>query len=188
MKVLNPTSGFPAWGSDKGTGDPHGIWPWRPAGFDYRTCTGLGETETAVLEGTSRILHAPRHRGKEQWPQLHASVGGSSVEAGVSRGSPQGWGHQQHQARKGTLGINPLGVLPTMEPVKRAGLPQAKQLPGREWNPTHQQILGWQLRARACPPEQDPVFPTTSPSQQEAHTSLSHHHRQLHFFPCDENF
>ena len=28
---------FPAWGSDKGTGSPQGIWPWRPVGFDYRT-------------------------------------------------------------------------------------------------------------------------------------------------------
>ena len=35
-----------------------------------------------------------------------------------------------------------------------------------------------QLRARPCPPEQDPVFPTTSPSHQEAYTSLSLLHQR----------
>ena len=44
LRVLNPKSGFPA-------GNPHGIWPGRPAGFDYRTSIGLGETEAPVLEG-----------------------------------------------------------------------------------------------------------------------------------------
>ena len=39
-----------------------------PVGFDYRTSTGLGATETPVLEGTNKILPAPRSRGKEQWP------------------------------------------------------------------------------------------------------------------------
>ena len=28
VKILNPMSGFPAWGSDKGTGNPQRIWPW----------------------------------------------------------------------------------------------------------------------------------------------------------------
>ena len=27
VKVLNPMSGSPAWGSDKGTGNPQEIWP-----------------------------------------------------------------------------------------------------------------------------------------------------------------
>ena len=52
--------------------------------------------------------------------------------------------------------------------------PQAKQLPGRECNPTHQQIIGLKLYwARPCPPEQDSVFPITCPSHQEAYTRLS---------------
>ena len=34
-------------------------------GFDYRTFTGLGETETTILEGTNKIFHSPRHRGKK---------------------------------------------------------------------------------------------------------------------------
>ena len=68
MKVLNPTSGFSAWGSNKGTGNLKGIWPWRPVGFDYRTSTGLGETETPVLESTNKILCIPRPREKQKWP------------------------------------------------------------------------------------------------------------------------
>ena len=60
----------------------------------------------------------------------------------------------------------------TTEP--RAGWSQAKQLPGRECNPTYQQTIGLKLYwARPCPPEQDPVFPTSSLSHQEAYTSCS---------------
>ena len=57
-----------------------------------------------------------------------------------------------------------------MEPVDpSAGSPQAKNLPGREPNPTHQQIIGLKLYwARPCPPEQDSVFATTSPSPKKA--------------------
>ena len=36
---------FQAGGSDKRTENPQEIWPWRPAGFDYRISTGLGETD-----------------------------------------------------------------------------------------------------------------------------------------------
>ena len=63
VKILNPMSGFPAWESDKGTGIPQGIWPWRPAGFDYNTSTGLGETETPVFDGTYKMLCSPRPTG-----------------------------------------------------------------------------------------------------------------------------
>ena len=65
------------------------------------------------------------------------------MEAWVSRGPTQGWGHWQHQARKVALGINSLGghINLTIEPIgPRAGSPQAKQVPGREFNPTHQQM------------------------------------------------
>ena len=48
-----------------------------------------------------------------------------------------------------------------LEPVDpRAGLPQAKQLPGRECNHTNQQIIRLKFYwARPCPSEQDLVFP-----------------------------
>ena len=65
-------------------------------------------------------------------------------------------------------------VNPTIEPIgPRAGSPQAKQLPGREYNLTHQQSIRLQLYwVRLCPPEQDPVFPTDNSSHHEAYTSL----------------
>ena len=109
VKVLNPTSGFPAWGSNKGTWNPQRIWPWGPIGFDYRPFRGLRETDTPGLEGTGKIFCAPRPR-EQQWPQEtepkpSASVRGPPEEARVGRGLPNGQGHQ-----KVPLGVNPLGV------------------------------------------------------------------------------
>ena len=68
MKVPNPTSGFQAWGTDQRTGNSQGILWWGPVGFDYRPSRGQRETETPVLEGTNKILCAPRPRGENQWP------------------------------------------------------------------------------------------------------------------------
>ena len=63
---------------------------------------------------------------------------------------------------------------PTIESVDyRTGSPHAKQLTGREHSPTHQQMTGLKFYwAQPCPPEQDPVFPTASPSHQEARTII----------------
>ena len=56
-----------------------------------------------------------------------------------------------------------------VEPVdSRGGSHQAKQLTGREYSSTHQQISGLKLG----PPEQDLVFPTASPFHQETCTSF----------------
>ena len=102
--------GFPAWGSSKRARNPQGIWLWRPAGFDYRTSTGLGETETPLLECTNKILHKPGPWGKEQWPpqetepDLSGSVGGSPVEAWVSSGAPQRQRHWQQQSWEVPIG------------------------------------------------------------------------------------
>ena len=86
LKVLNPTSGFPAWGSNKGTANPQGIWPWRPTGFDYRPSRGLRETETPVLEVRHKqnFAHIKTQRKgvvipQEAEPKLPASVGGPPV-------------------------------------------------------------------------------------------------------------
>ena len=61
-----------AWGPNKGTGNLQRIWLGRLVGFDYKTSTELGETETLLLEGTNKTLHAPRVKGKEQW--LHRKL------------------------------------------------------------------------------------------------------------------
>ena len=179
MKVLNPIWGSPAW-----------IFNWEsPGNLTLKASRiwfiGLPQDwgkETPHLEGTNKILCMPRPRGKgavtlqETKPDLHASFGGWTVEVGVGRGAPQGWEHWQQQSWRVPLGVNPLGlhINPTIEPADpRAGLPQAKQLPGRESNPTHQQTIGLKLYwARPCPPEQDPVFPIANPSHQEGYTSL----------------
>ena len=79
-------------------------------GFDYKTSTGLGETDSS-LGGHRQNLECTKIQRKgavttrETEPKLPVSVGGPPVEAWVSRGSPQGQGHW-----KFPLGINPLGV------------------------------------------------------------------------------
>ena len=64
MKALSLTSGFPTWGSANGRRNSQRIRLWRLAGFDCRTLTGLGETETPFLKGTHRVLCASRPRGR----------------------------------------------------------------------------------------------------------------------------
>ena len=68
MKVLSPTSGFPTWGSSNRRRNSQRIRLWRLVGFDCRTSTGLGETETPLSEGTHKAECASGPRGKEQWP------------------------------------------------------------------------------------------------------------------------
>ena len=127
---------------------------------------------------TKPCLHQDSEEGSSDStgsePNLPAGVGWCPVEARVSRGSPQGRGHWQQLSGKVPSGtLLEVTINPTREPVgPRAGPPQAKKLPGREHNPIHQQIVGLKLYwARPCP-GQDPFFPTTSPSHQEAYTSL----------------
>ena len=152
-------SGFPAWGSDRGTRNPSWIWPWSPKEFDYRTSTGLGETETPVMEGTNKTLGVPRPRGKEQWPHRSMSAGPSNyllVLEGllwVSRGPPQGWGHWQQQSWKVPLvwALLKFAIDPTLEPIDpKTWSPRAKLLTGKGHNPTYQQIFGFKaLLSRA---------------------------------------
>ena len=67
VKVLNPMSGFPTWGSSNRRRNSQRIRLCKLAGFDRRNSTGLGETETPLLEGTQSSVHI-RTQGKEQWP------------------------------------------------------------------------------------------------------------------------
>ena len=95
------------------------------------------------------------------WRASCGDVGQQGLTTGLTtlRACPQGWGHQ-----KVSLPIEPV------EP--KAGSPQVKQLPGREYNHTHQQIIGLKpYWTRPCPPEQDPVFLIDSLSHQ-AYTSF----------------
>ena len=143
MKVLGPTSGSPAYRSSQWTGNPQGIWLWRPVGFDYITSSVLGKKETPIWKGTNKILCVPGPRGKEQWPykrlnqtylwvfesllQKHGSAVIHHGDRGTSSNSPGRY----------LSGLSPLGVSNS-----RTGLPQGKQLTGKKHSPTHQQTIG----------------------------------------------
>ena len=130
-----------------------------------------GETETPVLEGTNKALCAPRLRGKEQW--LHGYWTKTCWCWRVSRG---GVGWQGLTTGMGLLAAavwegplwhksswrSPL-TRPQSPKTRGLGRLRPKKLPGREytWIKAY-----W---ARPCPPEQEPVFPT-SPSHTEAYT------------------
>ena len=99
------------------------------------------------------------------------------MEASVSRGSPQGFRHSPLVSavlegppwHKTLLEVT---INPTIEPIDpRTGSPQVKQLPRRGHNPTTEKWIK-ALLSKAPVKEQDPVFPTTSPSHQEAYTSF----------------
>ena len=113
---------------------------------------------------------------QENEPDLPASAGGSPVEVWARSGSPQGKGHCQQKIKDVPIVQSSLdnAIYPTIQSVdSRTGAPHAKKLTGREHSPSQLQTseltFYW---AQICPPEQDPVFPTTSPCYQEACTSL----------------
>ena len=69
-------------------------------GIDCRSSTGLGETETPLLEGTHKVVCASGPRGRSSDPtetesDLPASVGGSLAEAGGGCGSLRGQGRDR---------------------------------------------------------------------------------------------
>ena len=119
MIKSNPIpAGWVSWGSNKGTGDPQAIWPWRLAGFDYKPSTVLGETKTLVLEGTNKILCIPRSRGKEQWPHRRLNQNYLLVLEGVL------WRHGLAGAhhRVGTMVATVWDGLPWCKPFWRSPL------------------------------------------------------------------
>ena len=56
VKVLSLMSGSPTWGSSNERRNSQRIRHWRLLGFDWRTLTGLGETETPLLKGTHKVV------------------------------------------------------------------------------------------------------------------------------------
>ena len=55
VKVLSPTSVFPAWWSGNSRRRLQRTWLGRPVVFDCKNSTGLGETEYLLLEGTYKV-------------------------------------------------------------------------------------------------------------------------------------
>ena len=93
------------WGSQKGTGNPQGIWSSRPAGFDNRTSIGLGEIDSSLGGYKQNLMYTKTQRKgtvtQNTEPKLLSSVGESPVEVWVSRdrGMPAAVqeGHPRHK-------------------------------------------------------------------------------------------
>ena len=173
-------SGFPIWRSSNGRRNPQRIRLWSPLGFDCRTLTGLGETETPLLEGTHKILCAPGPRGKEQWP--HRSLNQTYLLA--LEGFLGEWGWLWLTVGPRTLAAEVLGSTHWWEPSWSLplALPKSLQTPvlghlrpqnqqgGNTAQPISRQVD--ESFTELCPTKQHPVPPTTSASHQEACTSL----------------
>ena len=77
-----PQVRFPSLRIQKRPGNPQGIWPWGPGGFDYRTSRGLGETPSSRLGGYKQnFAHTKTQRRgavtpQKTEPKLPPSVGG----------------------------------------------------------------------------------------------------------------
>ena len=175
MKVLSTRSGFPTWGYGNRRRSSQRIRLWKLAGFDYRTLTVLGKTETPLLEGTHKVVCTAGPRGKEQWP--HRRLNQTSLV--VLKGLLQKWGaavaHHgdkdtgSRSSRKYSLARAPeSSISPTKQPLgTSAGLLQGKQPTGRELSPTHQQTSGlkfyWAPPTRSTPSStHDHSLPTGS--------------------------
>ena len=164
VKVLSPTSGFPTQGSGNERRNYQRIRLWRLAGFDCRTSTGLGETETPLLEGTHKVVCTSGPRGKEKWPHRRLNQTYLLVLEGLLQRQGVAVAHRGDKdiGSRSSGKYSFAGALPesTISPIKEpvassAGLPQAKQPTGRELSPTHQQTSGlkfyWALPTRATP-------------------------------------
>ena len=66
-KVLGSTSGFPAWGLNKWTGNLQGIWLGSPEDLIAELPQAWGK-QAPLLEGTNKTLCMPGPGRKEQWP------------------------------------------------------------------------------------------------------------------------
>ena len=166
MKDLGPISGSPAQESGRGTGNCQGIWLWRPVGIDYRASLVLGETET--LGRHKQNLMCTRTQGKEpvtpqeMEPELPVSIWGSPAEMWVVSSLP--WAQVYWQQQSWEIQVLAYVLLEvTIAPLYSH---QAWVVSSQT---TNKALPYW---AWPCPPEQDPVLPTASPSHQEAYTSL----------------
>ena len=169
-------SSFTTQGSSQVTRNPQEIWLWRRAGFDCRTCTGLGQTETLLLQGTNKTLCATRPRGEEQWPHRRLNqtyqLGLESFLLRYGLAVAHCWDRDiwSSNSRRCPLAraFLEVTICPTIEPVGSwPTSPQAKQLAKREHRLIHQKTTGSKCnQARPYPSQQDSVFHTTNSSHQ----------------------
>ena len=139
-------------------------------GFDCRTSTGLGETDS-TLGGNTQSSVCIGTQGKEQWPQgrlnqtyllvLEALLQRQGVAVDHRGDKDTGSRSSGKYSLVWALpesAISPnsgssVGLAPVLG--SSVGLPQAKQPTGRVPSPTHQQSNGlkfyWALHTRATP-------------------------------------
>lgn len=68
-RVMSPTSGSLAWRSGTRRNSHHRIWLCRPTVLECKSPTGLGETETLLLEGAYKISPALGLKAKQRLPR-----------------------------------------------------------------------------------------------------------------------
>ena len=103
-----PRQASPVWGTDKGTGDPQGIWP-KPSRIWSQDLHRNGGNRD--LEGTNKTLHAPRFRGKEQWLHRNRKLNQNYMlvlEGPLWRPGSAGAHHRHGGTGSSCLGKSPL--------------------------------------------------------------------------------
>ena len=183
MKVLNPKSHFSAWGFDKGAtisreSDLEGQW---------HLIIGLPQDwgkQTPVLKDRNKILPTPRPRGEEQWPQRRLNRNSLLVLEGLlwsvgQQGLATGMGALAAAVQEAPLAGTPSRIHHWL--YYRAQGRVSGQTTTREGVQHHPSADNWikALLSKALPTEQDPVFPTSSLSHQEAYTSHRLHHQRV---------
>ena len=178
---MSPFSGFSAWGSRKGTRNPQGSW-LMASGIWLQDFYRTGGNSDSTLGGHIQNLVLTRTQRKGQWPQRKLNQTNLLVLEGLLR--RRGWVVARLWDRSvdsSGSGKCPMArtlledaISPTLETVdSRTRSHLAKKLTEKEYSPSHLQAVGLKFYwAWPCPPGQDPVFHTSSPSHQEACRSL----------------
>ena len=113
VKVLSPTSDFPAWGSDKGTGNSQGTWPRSPVGLIIGLPQDWGKQRLQTWRAHTNLAHTKSQRKGAVTPQEAAPnylrvLDGLLWSVG-QQGLTTGMGALAAAVQEGPLGISPLG-------------------------------------------------------------------------------
>ena len=148
VKVQSPTSGFPNLGSGNVRRNSQRIRLSRLAVFDCRTSTGLGETETPLLEGTHKVVCASGSRGRSSDP-----IGDRTRPICQRwRVSCRGGGWLWLTVRRRTLGAEVLGSTPWREPSQSLLLAPPKSQVGSSVGSPQACLIVYQQGGNPAPP------------------------------------
>ena len=129
-----------------GGGAPQGIWHWRPARLECRSSTGLGETETLLLESEHRVSCALDSRAKHR---LHKNLGQTYCKSWRVSWESRGrlWltvetGYWRWKCQRIIIGVSSTGGCPFGRILSHPSELKNPR-PNNKWwehSPTHQQI------------------------------------------------